>query len=100
MIRVKGTNSVMRDYKKSLKLKMNSKLNTLVGKLSLATPKDTGEAAAGWRHDGQKIVNDVDHIDRLNEGSSKQAPAHFVEATILADSGVHPNGTIVRTTTR
>lgn len=54
-------------------------------KLIAATPVDTGNARAGWKVVGNQIINDVDYIDRLNEGTSKQAPAHFIEQTILSD---------------
>ena len=61
-----------------------------------ATPVDTGEAREGWRYEDGKIVNDVDHIDELNGGSSKQAPAHFIEQSLLSHEGVRPSGIIVR----
>ena len=58
---------------------------------------DTGEAQEGWRIDDEgNIVNSVEHIHRLNEGSSAQAPAFFIETTILSKKGVTPKGTIVR----
>ena len=51
------------------------------------TPVDTGEARAGWRvsfiDKGIKIINDVDHIEDLNEGSSQQAPSNFIEHTLM-----------------
>ena len=71
-------------------------LNTLVKKLAEATPVDTGEASKGWKIQGSSIVNDVEHIEYLNQGSSKQAPAFFVEKTVLATRGVTPTGVIVK----
>jgi len=68
----------------------------LVEALRRATPVDTGEARDGWRVEGDKIVNDVPHIKQLNEGSSQQAPARFVEQTLLSQRGVSPRGTIVK----
>ena len=62
-----------------------------------ATPVDTGYAQSQWRKDEKgNIVNDADYIDRLNAGTSQQAPAYFIEQTLLAHQGVHPNGTIVK----
>jgi hypothetical protein len=62
-----------------------------------ATPVDTGLARESWKISMQKsgisITNSVPYIDRLNRGSSKQAPAFFVERVALRH-GV-PNGTIV-----
>ena len=55
--------------------------------LKEATPIDTGLARASWRinllKDNVEIINDVPYIEYLNNGSSKQAPAYFVEATAL-----------------
>lgn len=68
----------------------------LVEELRAATPIDTGEARANWRLSGHTIINDREYIDKLNKGSSKQAPAHFIEKTLLSHTGVTPSGTIVR----
>ena len=70
-------------------------VNNLIADLKEATPVDTGEARDGWHREGNHIVNNVDHIDVLNSGSSKQAPSHFIEQTILNNSDVSPNGIIV-----
>lgn len=66
-----------------------------------ATPKDTGAAADDWQKEktvllGTSIVNNKDYISKLNSGSSKQAPAYFVEKTILLEPEVKPDGTIVK----
>ena len=74
----------------------NLVLKKLVDKLAEATPVDTGEAQRGWRLEGNKIVNDVEHIGILNEGHSQQAPVRFIEKTILESPGIKPNGVIVR----
>jgi len=69
----------------------------LLGALQEATPKDTGFAAGSWKFikaaKGFKLLNTAPYIDRLNAGSSRQAPAHFVEVTALK-YGV-PKGAIV-----
>jgi len=71
-------------------------MQKLVKDLVAATPIDTGNARAGWRIDGNSIVNDVEYIEELNRGHSKQAPSFFIEKTVLSQSGVKPNGAIVR----
>ena len=69
---------------------------TVIERLKQNTPVDTGNARDGWRmKENGDIVNDVDYIGELNGGHSAQAPAHFVEKTILACPEVKPNGLIV-----
>jgi hypothetical protein len=80
----------------AVKKAMAPKISTMVAALKVATPIDTGEARDGWRYEAGKIVNDVDHIVALNEGSSKQAPTHFIEMSLLSHEGVRPSGIIVR----
>jgi hypothetical protein len=70
-------------------------LNRIVNRLKEATPVDTGHARDSWRVEGSSIVNDVDYIGELNQGTSQQAPSHFIEAVVLSEPGVIPNGTIV-----
>ncbi len=51
------------------------------------TPVDTGYARSRWKtaEVGEVFVttNDAPYIEHLNAGSSKQAPAHFVEQVAL-----------------
>lgn len=61
-----------------------------------ATPVDTGFAASNWKITPTGIENDTPYLEQLNAGSSEQAPAHFVEQTILAQKGVRPNGPLLR----
>jgi hypothetical protein len=65
--------------------------------LRAATPVDTGEARDGWSARIDGIENRVEHIEFLNKGTSKQAPSHFIERTVLSNKNVSPKGTIVRT---
>ena len=64
--------------------------------LKLATPVDTGQARQSWvltttyKPDGVKMSNKTDYIERLNEGSSKQAPSNFIEQVIKQHLGVIP----------
>jgi hypothetical protein len=70
----------------------------LIDALKEATPVDTGRARDGWKLRDNKIVNEVEYIDDLNTGSSKQAPSHFIERTLLANQNVSANGVIVTPT--
>jgi hypothetical protein len=89
-------NNLFKDADEIRKVKLREMKETCVTALRSTTPVDTGEARDGWRVDGDKIVNEVEHISLLNEGASEQAPEHFVERTLLSVRGVKPNGTIVR----
>jgi len=86
------------DIKKMVIAEANKKkksiINNLVNKLKDATPVDTGKARDGWYADGDKIKNDVEYINYLNQGSSMQAPTHFIEKTLISN-GAKPEGTIV-----
>jgi hypothetical protein len=67
----------------------------LIEALKEATPVDTGRARDGWKLQDGKIINEVEYIEELNAGSSKQAPSHFIERTLLANGNVNANGVIV-----
>ena len=71
-------------------------MKTIVLRLREATPVDTGRARDGWSINANDIENNVEYIDRLNEGSSKQAPPYFIEKTVLSQPGVRPNGIVVK----
>lgn len=98
MIKVKVSNSLVNKLRQAFSDAHRKKVDTLVTALKEATPVDTGEARNGWHVEGNSIVNNVEHIGMLNEGSSSQAPAHFVERTLLSQKGVTASGTIVRST--
>jgi hypothetical protein len=83
---------------KELRDTVNSTAEELIQALKAATPVDTGQARDGWRYEDGKIINDVEYISELNEGTSKQAPAYFIERTLLAHSQVDSNGVIVTPT--
>jgi hypothetical protein len=70
----------------------------LIDALKEATPVDTGRAREGWKLQDNKIVNEVEYIEELNAGSSKQAPSHFIERTLLANENVNANGVIITPT--
>lgn len=71
--------------------------NLLLSDLRDATPVDTGNARDSWRLSGSSkvinVINDTDYIDELNQGSSQQAPAFFVESNALKYGT--PKGAIV-----
>lgn len=91
---------IRKEFKAATTKLLHRKIDRLVSRLKTATPVDTGEARDGWHRVGNTIVNNVDHISYLNEGSSPQASAHFVESTVLSEPGVVPVGTIVKETSR
>ena len=67
--------------------KVRTRSTEMIQALKDETPVDTGEARAGWRtvttSKGFKVINDVEHIVDLNEGSSQQAPSNFIEYTLM-----------------
>ena len=80
----------------SIRQQITAETAKIVQALAEATPKDTGKASAGWHIDDKgRIVNNVPYIERLNAGSSQQAPAHFVEKTLMAITGLKVEGRIV-----
>ena len=100
MIKIKGIEKAIRDVKRiskaAIEQEKTKQITGLIEELKAATPVDTGEARDGWKRDGDAIVNNVEHISYLNEGTSQQAPAFFVEKTVLAHKGVSPSGMIVK----
>ena len=87
--------NLMSEFKQKSEIIKNKEAKRLVEELRAATPIDTGRARAGWKYEDGQISNDVEYIDRLNAGSSTQAPTHFIERTLLANENVSPNGVIV-----
>jgi hypothetical protein len=65
---------------------VNAKALDIYADLIDETPVDTGRARQGWQLDDAgdaiKITNNVEYIGALNNGHSKQAPQHFVEAIV------------------
>jgi len=100
--KVTGIKETMDHVRTEIILRNNAikkaKLEELVVKLKKATPVDTGNARDSWQVSDGKIVNDVPYMEQLNAGSSDQAPARFIEATLLSDPQVRPAGIIVKNT--
>jgi len=94
MIKIKILNidNEFKKLNKDAKAKMRAKnlvlTEILKTELANATPVDTGLAKNSWIlypniYGAATIENNVEYINRLNEGSSKQAPAHFIERIAL-----------------
>ena len=86
----------MKMFLEEVKKEKAKLLKKYTEKLSENTPVDTGEASDGWYTEGNSMKNSIRHIEYLNQGSSRQAGAHFVEKTLLKE-GAQPNGVIVQT---
>ena len=97
-IKVSGIETVCKKLQAAAATAKNKVKSQLLHDLRRATPVDTGEARGGWQMREGCLINDVPHIATLNEGSSDQAPAHFIERTVLAHPNVRPNGIIVENT--
>jgi hypothetical protein len=94
-IRIKG--NLLREADAAMKKAAISARKRCVQALKDNTPVDTGEARDGWYLDKDgNIVNEVEHIEALNDGHSKQAPEYFIEKTLLTQKGSRSSGTIVR----
>ena len=69
---------------------INAKMDFANELLRNVTPVDTGFARSRWKVrkyillPGGEITNDADYIARLNQGSSRQAPAYFIEQALMA----------------
>lgn len=74
-------------------------VNKMKSELVRETPIDTGLARASWNVERQdknfNLENTAEYIEYLNQGSSKQAPAYFIETVALKYG--KPLGTIVET---
>lgn len=89
------------DFKKEMKrlekevlergtMEVHEQIDLATDNLRVVTPVDTGKARKGWKNKkinslgGQtgEISNDVEYIDILNKGHSKQAPKYFIEQVL------------------
>ena len=95
-----GRRTAIREMRKDLHaefaLKTALKKKEMVSALRKVTPVDTGKARDGWTTTATGLANPVKYIDRLNQGSSKQAPSFFIQRTLLTQRDVSPSGIIVR----
>jgi hypothetical protein len=99
MIKVSGVSKVLSEISTARKSMNGSEkrriLEHTVKALAATTPVDTGRARDGWNVTNRGIENPVPYVSELNEGSSQQAPAYFIEKAVLATPGILPNGIIV-----
>ena len=100
MVKVLGVQKTIKELNnkvsKTIKKSVEAEVRSIVSDLKAATPVDTGRARDWWNSDSKSIYNEVEYIDKLNAGSSRQAPSFFVESTILSHGSVTPSGIIVR----
>jgi len=79
--------SVTAQFTRIEKRRYERNVSAMIAELEAATPVDTGFAASRWESKGffpsMRVENDASYIERLNQGSSKQAPAFFVERIAL-----------------
>jgi hypothetical protein len=92
---VKINININAEFDKRAEAIKKQKLNKILTALKEATPVDTGRAQNGWKVKSGNIVNDVEYIEELNGGSSRQAPTHFIERTLLSIKDVKANGVII-----
>lgn len=91
------------DFKKEMKrveeemarlgsLEIDKRIDYATTTLRTVTPVDTGKARSGWKNTKKydnygftegAIINDVEYIDILNNGHSKQAPKYFIEQVLM-----------------
>jgi len=81
-------NKLLREVKDSIGKSVAAVSTQVLEELRAVTPKDTGEASNSWEitnltKTSFKVTNDEDYIKYLNAGSSKQAPANFIEKVVL-----------------
>lgn len=85
-------------YLKESQLQGEVAVTKMVTELENATPVDTGLARSSWEVNktavGFDVENTTEYIQYLNEGSSLQAPSHFIEGVALKYG--KPVGTIVK----
>ena len=88
---------VKKEFKARSENRLTRQTAAFVADVAKATPVDTGRAQAGWTvektKEGYAVKNGLPYIEYLNQGSSKQAPAHFVEMSALKFGT--PQGAIV-----
>jgi hypothetical protein len=85
---VQASFNVLSENRKQLtKEQARVQVSRMVNQLREATPVDTGFARSSWSvHEGVEaffVENSAPYIQYLNAGTSKQAPANFIEMIAL-----------------
>lgn len=83
---------IKKEVKKNINDSIEERTAFATESLARVTPIDTGYARSRWEYqivevNGERvgvINNDAPYIEQLNRGSSKQAPAYFIEQTLVA----------------
>lgn len=100
MIKVTGVkrtiDKLMSEVAKKKAESVETAKDKMVVALREATPVDTGFARDSWIATNEGVINTAPYIAELNEGTSQQAPAFFIERTVLSQPNIVPNGSIVR----
>ena len=82
---------IEQEIKEQANMSISDKVDFATKTLRRVTPVDTGKARKSWKSKKYKdifgfkeatISNDVEYIDRLNRGHSKQAPKYFIEQVL------------------
>jgi hypothetical protein len=91
---------VEREVKRLANQEIESRIDFATNTLRQVTPVDTGKARKGWYNKKYKdyngnleasIINEVDYIDVLNKGHSRQAPKYFIEQVLIKIGILTPN---------
>jgi hypothetical protein len=96
MPRIEGTDQIRRwiqHHQARAETLVNLLASNLFQRIQELTPVDTGRARAGWRMEAAPggsyvILNDVEYIICLENGTSRQAP-HGMVSVALAEKELH-----------
>ncbi len=102
LVNINGVEKTIADLTNNIRSARNktleAKIPGIVESLREVTPVDTGNARDSWKatiSSGKALItNDTDYIEHLNAGTSSQAPAFFIERTMLTFG--KPIGNIVK----
>jgi hypothetical protein len=94
-------NRIQNEVNNLANINIHKRIDYATNQLAIVTPVDTGEARRGWKNEkitfsknsalSGIIKNDVDYIEQLNKGSSKQAPKYFIEQVLSTIGILTPN---------
>jgi hypothetical protein len=90
---------VEEEVKQMSNFEIDERIDYATDTLKVVTPVDTGRARRGWKntknYDGYgftdgTIFNNVEYIDVLNNGHSRQAPRYFIEQVLIKIGVITP----------
>ena len=91
---------VREEVERLANMEIEERIDFATETLKVVTPVDTGKARRGWRNEIRKdydgfvdgeIINEVEYIEYLNNGHSKQAPKYFIEQVLMTIGIITPN---------